>query len=68
MDVDGLVALAETLGPTAVMATAAGASLAGIGAALFELAEKAAGVGGKLNDMSDKTGIAVPGRQKQRMK
>jgi predicted nucleic acid-binding Zn-ribbon protein len=55
----GLSALAETLGPTAVMVVGLGAAFVAAGVAAVELAEKTAKAGGELNDLSERTGISV---------
>ena len=55
-----LAALAGEMGPTAVAALATAGAFAAVGAAVFELATRAAEVGGHLNDMSEKTGMSVP--------
>jgi hypothetical protein len=49
----------SSLGGMAVAAGAAAAGLAVAGGVALELAERAAKIGGELNDMSEKTGISV---------
>jgi hypothetical protein len=55
----GLAALAETIGPTAVMVAGLGAAFVAAGVAAFELAESTAKAGGELNDLNERTGISV---------
>jgi len=55
----GVKALAAEMGPGAVAAVAWGGGIIAAGTALFELTEKAAAVGGQLNDMSERTGVNV---------
>jgi hypothetical protein len=57
---DAMSAFAETLGPTAVAAAAAGGAIVALGAAVLTLVEHAATVGGSLSDMAEKTGESVP--------
>lgn len=56
---EAMGAFAETMGPTAVAAVAAAGAIVAVGAAVFELAAKAAETGERLVDMSLKTGIEV---------
>lgn len=57
-------AIAQDLGPSlgalGIAAGVASGAMVAVGLAEFELAERAAGIGAQLNDMSEKTGIAVP--------
>lgn len=52
--------LTASLGSAGVAAGAAAAGVLALGAATYELADRAATVGAALNDMSEKTGISVP--------
>jgi hypothetical protein len=52
--------VAESIGVVGVASVAAAGVLAALGVVAVELTEKAAALGGELNDMSEKTGIAVP--------
>jgi hypothetical protein len=52
--------LGAALGSAAIGIGAVAGAVVVVGAAFFELAEHAAGVGGNLNDVSEKTGITVP--------
>ncbi len=57
---EGIHAMAGTMGPAAVAALGVAGAVTAVGVALFELTERAAAAGGKLNDMSEKTGLSVP--------
>lgn len=52
--------LTEALGGTATAAVGVVGAIAAVAVGMYELAEKAAAVGGEINDMSEKTGISVP--------
>jgi len=55
----GVKAIATEMGPAAVAAVGWATGIIAVGAALYELTEKAAAAGGQLNDMSERTGVSV---------
>lgn len=57
---EGMVAFGESIGPVGIAAVGLAAGVLAVGAALFELTRNAAEAGGKLNDIGEVTGIAVP--------
>lgn len=56
----GMEAFGESIGPAGIAAVGLAAGVVAVGAALLELTRHAAEVGGKLNDIGEVTGIAVP--------
>ena len=54
------MALAESIGGTALAAAGAVAAIVAVAGAVFTLAKNAAESGARLGDMSDKTGMSVP--------
>ncbi len=56
----GMEAFGASIGPAGVAAVGLAGGVVAIGAALLELTRHAAEAGGKLNDVSEVTGIAVP--------
>lgn len=62
-----LMAIVDALGPFGIALTAVVGVVALVGTELFELGEKAAAVGGSLQDLSIKTGMSVPGLSRLRV-
>jgi hypothetical protein len=56
----GMTALANSMGPTAVAAVGVVSAVAAVGSVVFELTEKAAAAGERIQDFSTKTGMSVP--------